>query len=154
MMLRLCSLLLLLICAESLCAQDVAHTKHKKCLLRGQWQLVRTVNNGTPHIITKDEYDGVITLRCFHRYQEEVIYEGYHWIIKGRWRAYRRKADLEFTRLEYVSGAPPGGVLHDIHFSLYRLDRQHWAGHTETKEEKIQMEYEKIPRVRKAAKAH
>lgn len=154
MVLRLCSMLLLLVCAECVGAQDVVHTKHKKCLLRGQWQLVRTVNNGTPHIITKDEYDGVITLRSFHRYQEEVIYEGYHWIIKGRWRAYRRRADLEFTRLEYVSGAPPGGVLHDIHFSLYQLDRQHWAGNTETKEEKIQMEYEKMPRVRKAPKAH
>ncbi len=154
MILRLCSLLLLLVCAESVSAQDVAHIKHKKRLLRGQWQLVRTVNNGTPHIITKDEYDGVITLRCFHRYQEEVIYEGYHWIIKGRWRAYRRKVDLEFTGLAYVLGAPPGGVLHDIHFSLYRLDAQHWAGNTETKEEKIQMEYEKIPRVRKTPRAH
>lgn len=130
-------------------AQDIATMKHKKKLLKGQWQLVKTVNNGSPHDIGKEEYDAVVTFKCCHKYQEEVTYEGYHWLIKGKWKVYRKKADLVLTKLHYIYGAAPGAQTQDIHFSLYQLGKTRWGGDTQTKTEKIRMEYQRIPKKKK-----
>ncbi|MCW3128374.1 MAG: hypothetical protein JWO03_4032 [Bacteroidetes bacterium] len=140
------AVMVMIFCIRDAEAQDVAGIRHKKKLLKGRWQLVKTVNNGTPHAIAKDEYDAVITFKCFHNYQEEVTYEGYHWIIKGKWKVYRKKADLELMQTEYISGAPPDARIQTIRFSLYQLDKIRWGGDTETKTEKIKMEYERLPK--------
>jgi hypothetical protein len=145
----LIAVILFVISLHGAMAQDIAAMKHKRKLLKGQWQLVKTVNNGTPHDIGKEEYDAVITFKCFHKYQEEVIYEGYHWLIKGRWKVYRKRADLELTKLQYVYGAAPGAQTQDIHFSLYQLDKTRWGGDTQTTAEKIKMEYQRIPKKEK-----
>ena len=134
----------LILCLNNAMAQDPAQIHHKRKLLKGQWQLVKTYNNGVPHSIAKDEYDAVITFKSCHKYTEEVKYEGYHWIIRGRWKVYRHKDALELTKPEYISGTPPGAVPQDIHFTLYQLDKGHWGGNTVTKAEKVKMEYERI----------
>lgn len=139
------AIMVLMLSLHDVMAQDIAGMCHKRKLLKGQWQLVKTINNVAPHTIAKEEYDAVVTFKCLHRYQEEVKYEGYHWIIKGKWKVYRHKADLELTKLEYVSGAPPGAQTQDIHFTLYQLDKTQWGGNTETKAEKVKMEYQRLP---------
>jgi len=127
-------------------AQDISHMPHKKKMLKGQWQLVRTYLDSTAHPVTPGEYDAVITMRPCHRYSEEVKYEGYHWIIKGSWQIRRHTTALQITRLRYLSGAPPGADLQDIHFTLYQLDLTHWSAATRTQAGPVKMEYTRLPK--------
>ncbi len=130
---------------DNAAAQDISKIHHKRKLLKGQWQLVKTVNSGIPHAVAKNDYDAVITFRAFHKYSEEVKYEGYHWIIKGKWKAYRKTDALELTKREYLSGSL-GDHPQDISFHLYLLDKKNWGGSTVAKGNDVKMEYNRIPK--------
>jgi hypothetical protein len=126
-------------------AQGLAHLNGKKYLLKGKWQLTSASSLGKDHAIAKDEYDGTMTFRSFHRYTEEVHYESNHWIIKGKWKTFRHSATLLLTRRLYTIGQleknPP-----DITFNLEELDKSHWLASSIARGEAVKVTYRKISR--------
>lgn len=126
-------------------AQDASHLRGKKHLLKGEWQLVSTFSMGNEHIIAKDEYDGKIRFLPFHRYEEEVSYESMHWIIRGKWKVYRHKANLLLTKRHYTLGELEKNPA-DINFELIQLDKQHWTAAGTAKGAPVKVSYQKIPR--------
>jgi len=106
---------------------SIASIKHKKCKLKGQWDIVKTEVAGSPHEISKNDFDCIIRLRTFHRYVEEVHYESTHWIIKGRWHVRPRKAVLTITKRKYITGSQ-GDNPEDIEYQLFQLDKDNWVG--------------------------
>lgn len=137
-------LLLILFGGIGVSAQNsVAEIKHKKCLLKGAWQLVQTLSDSALHPIDKAEYDNVVRLKRFHKYTEEVHYEGYHWKIEGRWQVYKHKATLALTERKYVFGKL-GDVPQDILFELSELSKQNWTGNATAENKPVKMFYKRI----------
>ncbi len=124
---------------------SIAEIKHKKCLLKGKWQLVRTLSDSVLDSIDKEEYDHEVRLKPFHKYTEEVHYEGYHWKIEGRWQVYKHKATLALTERKYVLGNL-GDVPQDIFFELSELTKQNWTGNSTAKDKPVKMFYRRITR--------
>ena len=124
---------------------SVAELKHKKCLLKGKWQLVQTFTDSALHKVVKEEYDAVVRFKPFHRYTEEVSYEGYHWLIEGKWRVYRHKATLCLTQRKYVfSNIDLKHVPEDILFELSALTKNNWTGNTTAENKPVSMFYSRI----------
>ena len=143
---RLGLLVVSLLCFCALIAQDVQlplQVKIKPCCFKGKWQLVQTYALGSLHAVKKEDYDGVICLRCFHRYYEEVHYESNHWIIAGKWHVNRSKGTLELTQRNYTLGKleeHPGDVTYDI----VALNRKSWTGGIIDKGQAVKVYYSRI----------
>ena len=126
------------------CSQtSVAAIKHKKCLLKGKWQLVQTFTDSAVHPVPKEEYDAVVCFKPFHKYTEEVTYEGYHWLIAGKWQVFKHKATLAITKRQYVFGKL-GDVPQDILFELSALNKNNWAGNTTAENKPVSLFYSRI----------
>jgi hypothetical protein len=135
---------LFLMAPQYLVAQtDIAHIKRKAKILRGEWQLVRTYTDKAFHDIEKGEYDAVVRIKCFHRYEEEVWYEGYHWIIQGKWSSKRKTASLCFTKRTYTYGKLEEKP-QDIRYSLSELSKEFWTGESVAENEKVSLRYKRI----------
>jgi hypothetical protein len=124
--------------------KEVGLIKHKKCLLKGRWQLIQTYSLGSLHKVSKDEYDGVITFGTFHRYKEEVRYESNHWVITGKWKVYKKKATLLLTQRQYVMGQLDQNQPEDITFELINLDPKNWSAGSVANGKPVQVSYRKI----------
>ncbi|MDB5283057.1 MAG: hypothetical protein JWO06_2132 [Bacteroidota bacterium] len=124
---------------------DIAAAKHKKCILRGKWQLVQTFTEGSLHTIPKADYDAVISFKPFHRYKEEVNYESYHWVIEGKWHVFKDKATLALTQRVYSLGKMEESPTNII-FELFILDKNNWAGSSTAKGKPVKMYYSKFHR--------
>ncbi len=120
--------------------QDI---KHKPKILKGEWQLVKTFTDSAFHIIDKDEYDAVIRIKSCHQFEEEVWYEGYHWIIKGQWHAKRKTDSLCFTKRTYSYGKLEDNPK-DIRYVLSELTKQQWTGNSIAEGELVQLTYQRI----------
>lgn len=129
----------------------IANTKHKSKLLKGEWQLVRTYTDKAFHDIEKSEYDAVIRIKSFHRYEEEVWYEGYHWIIQGKWSSKRKTDSLCFTNRKYTYGKLEEKP-QDIRYTLSELSKEFWTGDAQAEGEKVELRYKRIVQNRKKAK--
>mgnify|MGYP001548569638 CR=1 FL=1 len=137
---------LLLFSMYDLSAQkSIAKLKHKKCLLRGKWQLVQTYSDSALHKVEKADYDAVIHFKVFHRYAEEVHYEGNHWIIEGKWHVYRHRASLLLTNRKYKSGSL-GDSPKDIHYEILGLTKRNLIGNSTADNKPVKMFYERIKR--------
>ena len=133
-----------MLCINDLSAQqDSAHVKVKPCLFKGRWQLVQTYSLGGLHPIKKDEYDGIICFRPFHRYFEEVNYESNHWIIEGKWHVNRKKKTLTLTERNYTVGKLEDHP-RDIIFDIIQNDKKNWAGSSTDKGQLVKVYYSKI----------
>jgi hypothetical protein len=121
----------------------IANTKHKSKLLKGKWQLVRTYTDKAFHDIEKSEYDAVIRIKSFHRYEEEVWYEGYHWIIQGKWSSKQKTDSLCFTKRKYIYGKLEERP-QDIRYSLTELTKEFWTGESVAENEKVSLRYKRI----------
>ena len=124
---------------------SIAEVKHKTCLLKGKWQLVQTLSDSVLDSIDKEEYNHVVCLKAFHKYTEEVHYEGYHWKLEGKWQAYKHKTTLVLTERRYVFGNP-GDVPQDILFELSELTKRNWTGNSIAKDKPVKMFYRRIAR--------
>ncbi len=125
--------------------KPVAELKHKKCLLKGKWQLVQTFTDSALHKVVKEEYDAIVCFKPFHRYTEEVRYEGYHWMIEGRWQVYRHKATLSLTERKYgFSNLELKYVPADILFELSELTKNNWTGNTTAENKPVKLFYSRI----------
>lgn len=122
---------------------SIASIKHKKCILKGKWQLVRTFSNGSLHDIAKNEYDGTIRFLPLHHYIEEVNYESYHWIIKGKWHVYKQTADLNFTERTYTLGKLEDAPT-DIKLQLIQLSKTNWAAKGLAKGQPVELYYKRF----------
>ena len=141
---KLILLLLLILTGKDLPAQqNIAQIRHKKCLLKGKWQLVQTFTEGALHAVSKSDYDAVIIFKSFHHFKEEVNYESYHWAIEGKWHVYKNKATLALTERNYTLGNM-GEKPVDIIFELFTLDKKNWAGSSSAKGQPVKMYYQKI----------
>jgi hypothetical protein len=140
---------------QNLVAQtDIAQIKHKPRILRGEWQLVRTYTDKSFHDIEKSEYDAVIRIKRFHHYEEEVWYEGYHWIIQGKWSSKRKRDSLCFTKRAYTYGKLEEKP-QDIRYSLSELSKEYWTGESLAEGEKVNLRYKRIalqPKQKKSIK--
>ncbi len=122
---------------------DIAHLPHKAKLLKGKWQLKRTFTEGRAHTIPKDEYDGVYVFKCFHRYMEEVQYEGYHWIIKGKWKMPKNSPTLILTKRKYVIGALEKAP-EELPFTILQLDKEQLRLKGTAKGADVEVEYNRL----------
>lgn len=126
----------------------IQKVKHKNKLLRGQWQLVKTFTDKKFHDIDKSEYDAIIRIKCCHRFEEEVWYEGYHWIIAGKWKTKRNTDSLCFYKRQYTYGKLEEKP-NDIRYTLSEIDRKNWVGDSEAEGEKVRLFYRKIEMVKR-----
>jgi hypothetical protein len=138
-------LLALLICLghTSFSQTNIAEVKNKICLLKGDWQLIQTFSDSALHKVEKEEYDAVMRFRPFHRYNEEVHYEGYHWKIEGRWFVFRHRATLLLLKRHYVLGTLTD-VPQDIHFELAELTNLNFTGNTTAEDNPVKFFYKKV----------
>jgi len=139
-------LLILFIGANSLSAlgqKNQEPFKIRKCLLKGNWQLTQTFSSGALHQVKKEEYDGVMRFRCFHRFTEEVNYESNHWIIEGKWRINRKQRTLSLTERNYTQGKMEEHP-DDIIFSITQLKKKNWAGSSAVKGQAVKVFYTRI----------
>lgn len=132
-------------CLYAQTQQQAVHIKVKPCLFKGKWQLVQTFSLGALHQVKKDEYDGVICFRSFHRYYEEVNYESNHWIIEGKWRVNRKKATLELTERNYILGKLEDHPK-DIIFDIIQSDKKSWTGGNTDRGHAVKVFYSRIPK--------
>jgi hypothetical protein len=136
----------LMVCSVFLVAQNKqqpAPVKMKPCLFKGKWQLVQTFAVGALHPVKKDEYDGVICFRSFHRYYEEVNYESNHWIIAGKWHVNREKGTLELTERNYTLGKLEEHP-EDIIFDILQSDKKNWSGASTDRGQAVKVFYSRI----------
>jgi hypothetical protein len=124
--------------------QSTEHIKMKPCLFKGKWQLVQTFSLGALHEVRKNEYDGVICFRSFHRYYEEVNYESNHWIIEGKWHINRKKRTLELTERNYTLGKLEEHP-RDIIFDILQANRKSWTGGNTDRGQAVKVFYSRIP---------
>ncbi|MFN8308794.1 MAG: hypothetical protein U0T73_02410 [Chitinophagales bacterium] len=132
---------------------SIAAIKHKPCKLRGSWQLVRTFSDGKLHDVEKNEYDAVIRMKCFHRFEEEVWYEGYHWIIEGKWYTRRKTDSLCFVQRVYTYGKLEDKPA-DIRYNLTELSREFWTGQSVAEGNRVELRYKKFKPKRKSKTVH
>ena len=119
--------------------------KHPKCKLKGKWLLVNTVMENKSHPIDSAEYKGFFTFKPLHRFQEEAFYEGYHWIITGKWNVNKRNRQLTITNRKYVLGKLEDKPVNAL-YKLESLTKTNWSAYTEDKNVQVLVSYKKLGR--------
>lgn len=122
---------------------DIATIKHKRCKLKGKWLLVKTFSMGSMHETDTINYNDVIKLKCFSRFEEEVFYESIHWIIKGKWKVKRKGTSFVLSKRRYTVGVLEQNP-QDLHLTLETLDKNNYSVSGIANGEAVKMFYKRL----------